>query len=256
MSSAEVERYKIEWFYGIDLYLKSEEGKQSLNVLLGDAENRDEVEYKVFLMLLETAIKIQTDLLWDEEQALSRWRSMHRENARNNYLAGRFARNDFWDQRAWDARYEVLKRNAESTALFVSRFIESQKAELEDEIQDERHTPIIAVTEDDLQLCAKPSDMVTLQCENDPEAMERVRKYLEEVGSDPTLIFRSFDGTDHTNSNLNRPKTIFPPSSVPPGSNDAVPEVPRHAPPAILPGQQPDLDESKAPSRRRNGHED
>ncbi len=242
MPNAEAERFKIEWFYGMELFLKSKAGEIFLNDLLGKESDRDEVEYKVFLMLLETAIKVGSDLVWDTEQSLTRWRSLHRENARNNYLAGKFARDDFWDQRKWDDRFEQLHLSAQSAALVINQIIEDAKAVLEDEISNERQTPIVPVDEIDRLRCAKPSDMVTLQCENDPEAMARVRRYLEEMGSD--LVQSPISSNHVPNSDIKRTRTIFPPSTIPPGSFEAGVKIPQNKTPVIVPSESKRQDDS------------
>ncbi|MDF1496788.1 MAG: hypothetical protein P1P90_01880 [Patescibacteria group bacterium] len=255
MPNAEAERYKIEWFYGIDLFLKSKEGESYLNDLLGAEADRDEVEYKVFLMLLETEIRFESGLIWETEKSLTRWCSIHRESARNNFLAGKFARNDLWDQRKWDARFEELRLSAKNAAFVINQIIEDAKAELEDDIKYERQTPIVPVAEMDRLRCAKPSDMVTLQCEKDPEAMARVQRYLEEVGSNPTFLATKQDAF-YPESTPKKTQTIFPPPSVPPGSPDAELVLPQNNAPSIIPSEKNKPEDPEISISYENSDED
>lgn len=248
MSNAEAECLKIEWFYGMELFLKSQDGVQYLENAMGNEAQRDEVEYKVFLMLLESAVIFDCDLYWDAEQSLVRWRVAHRESARNNYLAGKFARDDFWDQKVWDDRFEELKLYAQGAAVIIKKIMDNKKAELEEDFVSERKTPIVPVAEADRLRCAKPSDLVTLQCENDPDAMARVERYLREMQSDARLS-TLFSEEPATKPDPGRLKTIFPPPSVPPGATDAGMALPRSQAPSIIPVKkdkptQPEIDVS------------
>jgi hypothetical protein len=238
MTCAEAERIKIEWFHGITLFLESEAGISFLNNFLGEASERDDVDYKIFLMLIESAVPLE-DLNWEAEQHLSNWHSRQRSSARRLFLDGRFARGDLWDQRVWEKRYNELHETAKDVAGVIQQLIDDKKAELEEDFASERQTPIVPVPEEMIEL-SKPSDMITLQCENDPDAMERVRRYLEEMGSDPELS-PLLEAQEELVTNKERPRTIYPPPSVPPeGETESVVCIPKSDVPSIIPKKNGD----------------
>ncbi|MBD3281470.1 hypothetical protein GF391_01865 [Candidatus Uhrbacteria bacterium] len=236
MANSTAERLKIEWFHGISLYLESEEGQAFLDDFLGPVEIRDEVEFKTLLILIEAAMPKDDD--WAaEELELCNWLSAHRSSARQTYLTGRFAREDYWDQRAWDTRYSELSESAKIIALAVLKLIEDKKAELEDDIAHERQTPIMPVAEEDLELCAKmPSSMVTMPLEDDPEAMERVERYIKELelDFDGQFVEAAENDAVEPSDPVTKKRTIYPPPSVPPGDPAGDVNVPRDTPPQIL----------------------
>jgi len=232
MVCAEAERLKIEWFHGITLFLESEVGQSFLNDTLGDVLDRDEVDHKVFLMLIESAIPLE-GLKWDEEQHLCNWHSQQRSTARRLFLDGRFARGDLWDQRAWEKRFNELSEAAKDAVIVIMAFIEEKKAELEDEIANERQTPLMPVSEEDLKECVRPSAMKTLPFEEDPSAMDRVRRYVDELGADAD--FSAFEGLEERKPDPKRPRTIYPPPSVPPGDPDGDVVIPANQAPSIIP---------------------
>lgn len=220
MANSTAERLKIEWFHGINLFFESRQGQVFLENYFGPADKRDDVEYKTLLILVEAAIP--DDEAWGaDEVELRNWLSAHSSSARQTYLIGRFAREDFWDQQAWDTRYKELCETAKNIAITVWQLIDNLKAELEDDVAYERQTPLMPVSDSDLELCAKmPSSMVTMPLEDDPEAQAKVRRYIEELGAEFDGDFRSLSENDTDECALmeeegTKKRTIYPPPSVP-----------------------------------------
>jgi hypothetical protein len=237
MKSAEAKRLKVEWFYGIEMFLESEEGEFFLDKILGISK-RDEVDHKILLLLIEAELPL-AQAVWDEEQELCTWRSMQRSSSRRLFIDSKLARDDVWDQRAFEKRYNELYQTAQDVVQQIQRFIENRKAELEKELVHERQTPIMQAPDEIIEL-SKPSDMITLQCENDPDAMERVKRYLEEIGSDPELS-PILEAHGEFVANEERPRTIYPPPSVPPeGGTEAGVCIPKSDVPSIIPKKDGD----------------
>ena len=199
MENAEVSRWTFEYFYGVELFLETFEGKRVLNSLSGD------VEKQTFIMLLEWTVPEPFGLNDAEKHAFTSWKNTHNYKAWTNYIAGRFMRDDLFDQNAFELDFETLRETARGYRSDVLRIIK----EYSEPEECGRETPLIPVNPNDLDKCL-PSERLTFRCPADPEVLQKLRDYIvDESMREPIDISEFFDASE-------RRVTIPPPPAVHP----------------------------------------
>ncbi|MFZ6015355.1 MAG: hypothetical protein ACOYUZ_03290 [Patescibacteria group bacterium] len=228
MESADFGRLKFEWLYGVELFLDSIEGKEVLANLTGD------VERKIFLMLLEWAIPVPEDIDEDLTIELNNWKNRRHGDAWNILLTGRFSRDDFWDQRAWEKDFDELREAARDLREKILLLSHEHARKLE---AGSLKTPVVHVAPEDLEACL-PSERITLACEEDPEAMERLKDHIAQTTMSQPLNISSSSPPDSKRS-----RTIPPPPTLHP----TVPRMKVVVPPSITPSFAPKISSSNPP---------
>jgi len=232
MESADVSRFKFEWLYGVELFIDSEEGKRLFASLESD------VERKTFEALLKWAVPSIKKELDDKEigEFVDAWKKENQALAWRTFMAGLFVTCAIWDQRAWEKRFRELMDLARSCRFGIERIIAEEKQRQIAQDREDRSTPVVPPDSTDMGNC-RPTP-ITLVCDGDMEALERMREFLDKEASRASAVLQQI-----SSKNPKMPMTIPPPPSVHPTDPCLkMVEVPKSPLPEIFkqPARRPD----------------
>jgi hypothetical protein len=219
MQATEAKQLIFEWLYGVQLYLENDNGKIVLSKFLGS------VERETFVLLLEWVIPLAEDLDSNVKEELSFWKNRHHGNAWNVFLAGRFARDDFWDQKLWEKQFNDMREQARACR---SQIIDLMQLQSHVNEEGDRLTPVIAVFAQDLDNC-KPSERTTIRCDDDPETKARVERYLQGI------VSQNSESEFGYQPSLQSKKAIPPPTLHPTDTQMPAVQIPENKAPSFLP---------------------
>ncbi len=212
MKNAEFERLKSDWLFAIDLYLDSDIGNDTVDVLLPE----DKI---VFLRLLEACMPVQPQILKNASQEIHGWKSIQIHEAWIMYQSQKDGEKT--KSTALEKGFVLLQELAQVEA---GKIVHNLKQAVGEEQREQTPTPVIAAQEScEDDEAGRP----TLSCVDDPEARGRLERYIRRSAIGEASGLR-FEGESHGQTGI---------LAIPPGRPDSevTVRIPKSDPPSFSP---------------------